>query len=73
MTRDGLLARPPQPNTAECTVCGRVTTVPVEVRPGRHTCPEHIVDALTSVLDQSADRDRGHMVPRQGEADADPA
>ncbi|MFE0427618.1 hypothetical protein [Streptomyces sp. NPDC058953] len=47
MTRDGLLAKPPQPSTAECTVCGRDTTAPVEVHPGQHTCPEHILDALT--------------------------
>ncbi|MFE3094346.1 hypothetical protein ACFXG1_10995 [Streptomyces sp. NPDC059248] len=47
MTRDGLLAPTPQPATAECGVCGRDTTAPVEVHPGQHTCPEHIVDALT--------------------------
>ncbi|MFJ8230479.1 hypothetical protein ACIQ9E_11060 [Streptomyces sp. NPDC094448] len=45
---EGLLARAPEPVTAACCVCGRATTAPVEVRPGRTTCPEHITDALTT-------------------------
>ncbi|MEU3600507.1 hypothetical protein ABZ714_17585 [Streptomyces sp. NPDC006798] len=48
MTRDGLLTEPPpEPDTAQCLLCRRTTTAPVEVHPGRVTCPDHILDALT--------------------------
>ncbi|MGV9311108.1 hypothetical protein ACWDR0_02795 [Streptomyces sp. NPDC003691] len=45
MTSEGLLRTPPEPVTADCCVCGRTTTAPVEAWPGRTTCPEHILDA----------------------------
>ncbi|MFF3556484.1 hypothetical protein ACFYXL_24130 [Streptomyces tsukubensis] len=47
MTREGLLRPLLKPPDAECRVCGRSTTAPVEVHPGHITCPEHILDALT--------------------------
>ncbi|WP_186768041.1 hypothetical protein [Streptomyces qinzhouensis] len=48
MTRDGLLKKAPEPAAARCAGCGRITTAPVGVQPGRMACPEHIVEALTS-------------------------
>ncbi|AZK95626.1 MULTISPECIES: hypothetical protein [Streptomyces] len=47
MTPEGLLAEPSPPVTAVCCVCGRITTAPVEARPGALACPEHILDAHT--------------------------
>ncbi|MFE0421551.1 hypothetical protein [Streptomyces sp. NPDC058953] len=46
VTVEGLLNAPPEPVTAVCCRCGRLTTAPVEVRPGSPACPGHIVDAL---------------------------
>ncbi|MFF3554326.1 hypothetical protein ACWD4V_03545 [Streptomyces tsukubensis] len=51
MNLEGLLAKPPDPVTAPCCICGRTTTAPVEVHPGHTTCPEHITDALTTPED----------------------
>ncbi|MFJ8231417.1 hypothetical protein ACIQ9E_15905 [Streptomyces sp. NPDC094448] len=48
MTREGLLRPLLKPPNAECRICGRRTTAPVEVHPGHLTCPEHILDALTA-------------------------
>ncbi|WP_186768100.1 hypothetical protein [Streptomyces qinzhouensis] len=47
MTPESLLTEPPPPVTAVCCVCGRITTAPVEARPGALACPEHILDAHT--------------------------
>ncbi|MFJ8230306.1 hypothetical protein ACIQ9E_10185 [Streptomyces sp. NPDC094448] len=47
MTPEGLLAENTPPDTAVCCVCGRITTAPVEARPGALACPEHILDAHT--------------------------